>query len=268
VTELRDLTNLLTWQQKGTLADLLTTDISVTRSADLARLYGVPAWSGSGEYPRMPTGQRAGILQRGALLVSSLEQTNPFHRGAFIRRNVLCDPLPSPDPNSLPPGSLDPPPVTMSDTTRQRFEKKVAGNGLCAGCHDSFSDLGYVMEAYDALGRYRTTEKVFNEQTGALLAELPVNATAVARVRLDDATPVAGPADLNRRIAESGKVAACLSGNYFRFTMRRDAVANSGDGCLQQELAAELAKPTVGLADVFKRVAQHAAFRQRKVGAP
>ena len=58
-------------------------------------------------------------------------------------------------------------------TTRQRYAAKVEGNGLCQTCHASFSNLGYVMESYDALGRFRTMEKVFDEQTGALLATLP-----------------------------------------------------------------------------------------------
>ncbi len=269
VQEIRDLTDLFTWTRKGTIDDLLTSNLSVTRSADLARLYGVPVWSGSGNYPVFPAAApRAGILQRAALLVSSLEQTNPFHRGSFVRRSILCDPLPNPDPNSLPPGSLDPPPPTATETTRQRFAKKVDGNGLCEGCHKQFSDIGYVLESYDALGRYRTTEKVFDEQTGALLRELPIDATAPARVALSDVTPVMGAADLNNRIVQSRKVDGCLSGNYFRFALRREPTANSGDACLREELTAELGKPTVGLADVFKRLAQHASFRQRKVGAP
>ncbi|MBC8131805.1 MAG: DUF1592 domain-containing protein, partial [Deltaproteobacteria bacterium] len=223
VQEIRDLTDLFTWGRKGTLAELLTSNLSVTRSPDLARLYGVPAWAGSGAYPVFPaTAPRAGILQRAALLVSSLEQTNPFHRGSFLRRSILCDPLPQPDPNSLPPGSLDLPPPAAAETTRQRFAKKVEGNGLCAGCHLQFSDLGYVLEAYDALGRYRNSEKIFNEQTGALVKELPLDVTAPARVILNDAAPVAGPAELNNRIVQSGKVEACLSSNYFRFALRRE----------------------------------------------
>jgi hypothetical protein len=97
VQEMRDLTELFTFEKSATLADLLTTDLSVTKSVDLARLYGVTPWSGSGAYPTLEN--RAGLLQRGALLVSSLEQTNPFHRGAFVRRYLLCDDLPQPDPN-------------------------------------------------------------------------------------------------------------------------------------------------------------------------
>jgi hypothetical protein len=269
VQEIHDLTDLYTWKRAGTLSDLLTSDLSVTRSVDLAHLYGVPAWGGTGDYPRFSAGApRAGILQRAALLVSSLEQTNPFHRGSFVRRSILCDPLPRPDPNSLPPGSLDPPPVTATQTTRQRFAAKVDGNNLCLGCHSQFSDLGYVLESFDALGRFRTAEKVFDEQTGALLGTLPIDDTAVARVDLADTTPVAGPVELNQRIAASGKVEACLSGNYFRYALRREPGTDSRDACVHEELAADLAKPDVGIAEVFKRLAADSSFRQRKVGTP
>jgi len=267
VKEIRDLTDLYTWTQSGTLGDLMTSDLSVTRSADLAHLYGVSAWSGSGDYPRFTDGSRRGILQRAALLANSLETTNPFHRGAFIRRSILCDDLPRPDPNSLPPGSLDPPPQSTAMTTRQRYEAKVAGNGLCAGCHNSFSNLGYVMEAYDALGRFRTTEKVFDEQTGALLATLPIDTSAVPQVIVGDTRPVAGPAELNQRVIDSGKVPACLSANYFRYALRRDPTANSADACAYEATRSGLASGGA-LAAAFRGIATGTGFRQHKVGAP
>jgi hypothetical protein len=268
VREIRDLTDYYTWTQRGTFRDLMTSDVSVTRSADLARLYGVPAWTGSGDYPRFASGTRAGVLQRAALLASSLEQTNPFHRGALIRRSILCDNLPQPDPNSLPPGSLDPPPSSAALTTRQRFAAKVEGNGLCEGCHASFSTLGYVMESFDALGRYRTTEKVFDEQTGALRATLPIDTSAAVFVTANDARPVSGPAELNQRIVESGKVEGCLSANYFRYALRRDPTRDSADACAYEAMRANLAAPGVGLADVFRRLAMETSFRRRKGGTP
>jgi hypothetical protein len=267
VQELRDLTELFIWNRKGTLADLLSTDLSVTRAPALARLYQVAPWTGSGDYPRLPDG-RAGLLQRAALLVSSLETTNPFHRGAFVRRTLLCDDLPQPDPASLPPGSLDPPLPSAAETTRQRFSHKTESS-LCQGCHARFNDLGYVLEAYDGLGRARTTEKVFDEKNGKLVAELPVDATAVARIDASDDRPVMGPAELNRRIVESHKVQSCLATNYFRYVFRRDQAAGmTVDACLLQDLTAALARPGVGLDDVFKRIALAPAFRQRKVGKP
>lgn len=264
VQEVRDLTNLIAWDREGTMADLLSTDASVTSSEDLAKLYGVDPYSGSGDYGALPAGERAGILQRAALLANPLEQTNPFHRGAFIRRYILCDALPSPDPNALPPGSLDPPPLDVTSTTRERFEAKVVDNPLCEGCHGSFSDIGYVFEAYDALGRYREIEKVFDEQNGDLLGELPIDTSAPAQIEYSDETLVEGPADLNQRIIESGKVQSCLAKQYFSFAMRRKPGNASGDTGLR----AEMAVPEATLKAVFKQVALHPSFKIRKVGSP
>jgi hypothetical protein len=266
VQEMRDLTELFTFQNHGTLAGLLTTDLSPTPSADLAHLYGVAPWSGSGDYPRLPAGQRAGLLQRAALLVSNLEQTNPFHRGAFVRRSLLCDPLPQPDPNSLPPGSLDPPPPSSAETTRQRFQTKVEGKPLCQTCHGGFSDIGYVLESFDALGRYRTTEKLYDEKTGQALGELAIDTSAIAKIMPEDVTPVAGPAELNQRLVASKKVEACMARQYFEFAARRVATDGSLDTCIVEDLAAGLADPAVGLAGSFRRVAEYASFFQRKVG--
>jgi hypothetical protein len=267
VQEIRDLTELYTWKQPGTFKDLMTSTVSVTRSADLAHLYGVPAWSGSGAYPTFSDGSRVGLLQRAALLASSLETTNPFHRGALIRRAILCDDLPRPDPNTLPPGSLDAPPPSTALTTRQRYQAKVEGNPLCQGCHSAFSNIGYVMEAYDALGRYRTSEQVFDEQTGALVATLPIDTSASIDLTGAGARSVKTPAELNQRILESGKVEGCLSANYFRYALRRDPARDSADACAFQSMQSALAKGDVGLADVFRSIALDSGFRRRKVGA-
>ncbi|HYQ01475.1 MAG TPA: DUF1592 domain-containing protein [Polyangiaceae bacterium] len=265
VQEVRDLTSLFTFGKRGTVSDLLSTDLSVTKSADLAHLYGVPAWSGQGDYPRLPP-TRVGLLQRAALLVSNLEQTNPFHRGAFVRRTLLCDALPQPDPNSLPPGSLDPPVPSSAQTTRQRFQAKVEGNALCQGCHGSFSDIGYVLESFDALGRYRTVEQVFDEKTGAKLAELAIDTSAVPKVTRDDMSAVQNTADLNQRLIDSQKVEACLAERYFEFAVRREPSASTVDDCVVQDLTKGLRDPAVGLGGSFRRLAQYSSFFQRKVG--
>ncbi len=263
--ELQDLTQLFTFGKTATLAELLTTDISPTQSAGLAHLYGVAPWSGSGDYPKLPA-PRVGLLQRAALLVSNLEQTNPFHRGAFVRRSLLCDPLPQPDPNSLPPGALDPPPPSTAQTTRQRFSAKVDGKALCQACHAAFSDIGYVLESFDALGRYRNAEQVFDEQTGAKLAELPIDSTATVRLTSDDLVTVNGPAELNQKLVESHKVEACLAQRYFEFAARRTVNEGTLDACVAKDIAAGLQDPSVGLAGSFRRLAQYKSFFQRKVG--
>jgi hypothetical protein len=152
-------------------------------------------------------------------------------------------------------------------TTRQRYQAKVEGNGLCQTCHASFSNLGYVMEAYDALGRFRTTEKVFDEQTGALVATLPIDTSAPVLVVAGDARPVSGPGELNQRIIDSGKVEGCLTANYFRYALRRDPTRDSADACAYEAMRTSLTGGNA-LAEVFRGLATESSFRRRKGGAP
>lgn len=268
VQEMRDLTELYTWKEPRSFQGLMTSTVSVTRSPDLARLYGVPAWTGSGAYPSFEAGTRSGLLQRAALLGSTLETTNPFHRGSLIRRSILCDDLPQPDPNSLPDGSLDAPPPSTALTTRERYAAKVDGNALCVGCHAAFSDIGYVLEAFDSLGRFRTSEKVFDEQTGELVATLPLDTTAELQIGDGPRRKVSGPAELNQLLLESGKIEACLSAHYFRYALRRDPVRDSDDACAFDAMRKDLVSPDAALAGVFRRIALAAGFRQRKVASP
>jgi hypothetical protein len=200
------------------------------------------------------------------MLVSNLEHTNPFHRGAIVRRSILCDPLPQPDPNSLPPGALDPPPFDEAQSTRQRFASKVDGNGLCETCHQSFSTIGYVMETFDALGRYRTTEQVFDEQTGEMLAEIPIDPVVMARISGTMPEELESAAALNQAIVDSGKVEACLAKSYFSYVARRTAANASYDRCVLEDLTETLSEEDGGLAEAFKRMAQLPTFFNRKVG--
>ena len=141
------------------------------------------------DYAKFPAGTRSGLLTRSAVLVIGEEQTNPFHRGATVRRSFLCDDLPKPDPAALPPGSLDPPPASATQTTRDRFGAKVKSS-LCQGCHSQFSNIGFVLEAYDSLGRYRTKEKIFDTQTGMLQAELPIDLGRASRGSSSTTSPM------------------------------------------------------------------------------
>jgi hypothetical protein len=195
-----------------------------------------------------------------------LEQTNPFHRGALVRRAILCDPLPQPDPNELPPGSLDPPPFDPAQTTRERFQAKVEGNSLCEGCHNGFSEIGYVMESYDALGRFRTVERVFDEQTGELLDELPIVTSGDVRIASITEEPVDDAAEMNERIAASGKVESCMAESYFQYVSRRMMASNSYDQCVIDDLSTVLAEQDGGLATAFQRMARVSTFFTKKVG--
>jgi len=259
--EVLAMTRHFTFATDGTLSDLFLTDLSFTDSPELAAVYGVPVWDGAGAYPVMPGGERAGILTRSAFLFSGTHETHPIHRGAEIRRNILCDALPQPDPTALPDGALTPPPVTDDQTTRQRFEAKTA-NEPCISCHTAINPIGFVLESYDALGRFRVEERVIDEMTGEELARLPIDSATTPAIGSDPDVVVDTGIGLSEEVVDSGKTESCFSRQYFRFTYGRDEGAS--DGCALERVRGVLSEGG-SLRDALRGIALDPSFRSRRV---
>jgi hypothetical protein len=107
---------------------------------------------------------------------------------------------------------------------------------------------------------------VYDEQNGNVLAELPIDTSAVARIDPADDAVVTDPVDLAQRMVNSQRVERCLAQNYFLYSLRRDVQIDSGDACQVLDLAEILRDPEQGLAGAFRRIAQYDGFFQRKVG--
>jgi hypothetical protein len=140
----------------GTVRDLYTqTRTFVNR--DLAPIYGL---SGSFSSQLVPVdldpNERAGLLTLSGFLAMEADPyiSSPIRRGVFVNMHVWCVDLPPP-PNMVPPL----PPSDGGTTTRELVEQHT-GAGTCgAGCHSNYiNPPGFAFEAFDALGRYRTTE--------------------------------------------------------------------------------------------------------------
>lgn len=99
--------------------------------------------------------QRAGILSHPFLMSSYAYDatSSPIHRGVFLARNVLGRML-KPPPIAVAPV---PPDLHANLTTRQRVELQTQPVG-CRTCHTLINPLGFSLENFDAIGRYRTQE--------------------------------------------------------------------------------------------------------------
>jgi hypothetical protein len=126
----------------------------------LAKHYGIPGVTGP-EFRRVElTGdQRSGVLtQASVLTVSSYAaRTSPVLRGKFILENFL-NAAPPPPPPDVP--NLDESKIGVAGSVRQQFEAHRA-NPICASCHMRMDPLGFALENYDAIGRWRTHEGKF-----------------------------------------------------------------------------------------------------------
>ena len=123
----------------------------------LAKLYGLdlPPDAPFKKIDRAP-GDRSGVLTH-PYLMSNFAYTassSPIHRGVFLSRSVLGRPL-RPPPEAVAPLAAD---LHPGLTTRQRVELQTKPEA-CQSCHVMINRLGFALEHYDAIGRYRDNEK-------------------------------------------------------------------------------------------------------------
>jgi mono/diheme cytochrome c family protein len=123
----------------------------------LAEHYGIPGVKGT-EFRRVALGtkERGGVLgQASVLTVSSYPtRTSVSVRGKYVLQNLLGA-APPPPPPDVPP--LDEGNVASSASLREQMEMH-RSNAVCASCHARMDPLGFGLENYDAIGRWRTED--------------------------------------------------------------------------------------------------------------
>ncbi|HCN79548.1 MAG TPA: hypothetical protein DIS80_00305, partial [Verrucomicrobiales bacterium] len=97
--------------------------------------------------------RRGGILGMAAVLTVSANgvDTSPVTRGVFVSENILGV-IPPPPPDEVPPIEPD---IRGATTLRERLEKHRESK-TCADCHRKIDPLGFGLETFDELGRWRT----------------------------------------------------------------------------------------------------------------
>jgi hypothetical protein len=125
----------------------------------LAKHYGIPNVYGS-RFRRVeldPETHRGGLLSQGSILTvtSYANRTSPVIRGKWILGNILGL-EPPPPPNNVP-ALKETAGVEKPVSMRERMAQHRV-NAVCAGCHNLMDPIGFSMENYDAIGRWRTAE--------------------------------------------------------------------------------------------------------------
>ena len=124
----------------------------------LANHYGIPQVKGAHfrrvELPK--DSQRGGLLRHASVLTltSYATRTSPVIRGKWVLDNLLGTPPPPPAPD-VP--SLESNAVSATLPVRARLAAHRA-DPACASCHDVMDPVGFALEQYDALGRWRTLD--------------------------------------------------------------------------------------------------------------
>lgn len=145
------------WRGDGDLRELfLSEELFVNQR--LAEFLGLDAPGGDPErFARVPaeTRERAGVVSHPFIVTafSYYRDTSPIHRGVFLARNVLGRSL-RPPPEAVAPLA---PELAPDMTTRERVAAQTSP-GACQACHVLINDLGFTLENFDAVGRYRDRE--------------------------------------------------------------------------------------------------------------
>jgi len=241
----------------GSLSDLLRDRRSYATTADVAKLYGAPVRAPGAEAPLIPDPARVGLLTRLAFLVSGSANTRPIMKGVFVRRGLLCDPIPPPPAAAMMTKVELKPDATTRQVVEQLTEQK---ESVCVNCHQMLiNPLGFTTENFDALGRTRTFQTLFDEH-GVKVGQRPILTSTTPRIDEEDLRTTQNAGEVSELIASSGKFESCFARQYFRFAWGRKEGAQ--DVALLNDLAS-LAKGGKPLAAVLKQLVLRPEFRRR-----
>lgn len=173
-------------REDRSVVDLLDADYTFVDER-LARHYGIPNIKGS-LFRRVALAKddpRRGILGKGSILLvtSASNRTSPVQRGAWVLENLLGMKPPSPPPGveTNLDGQGD---ASKAKTIRERMEIHRT-NPACASCHTIMDPVGFSLENFDLVGKWREAD-----------GKTRIDATA----EMVDGTKLDGPASLRRAL--------------------------------------------------------------------
>ena len=143
-------------KRNGTVLELLDTDFTYVNKR-LAQHYGMDANMGRRLKRVQLNGKhRGGILTHASILTltSNPTRTSPVKRGKWILENLLGEEPKFPDPDVVPLEDQ----TELTGTLRERMEQH-RSNPACAACHLKMDALGFSLEHYDAVGKWREKDE-------------------------------------------------------------------------------------------------------------
>jgi hypothetical protein len=221
----------------------------------LCDFYGLPEPK-TGGFQRVsfkPEDHRGGLLTMGAVLGLTSDGTRhrPVHRGVWLSEAILGK-TPPPPPANVP--AIEPPtPQSPKATLRQKIEAH-RNDANCAACHAKIDPLGLAWDNYDAIGQWRTREKV-----PAGVGEDPLIDAAGA---MPDGRPFKDASEFKRLLIEDrDKVARAFIEHLCTYALRRALAFDDQDNL--KAIQAEAKKSGYGVKDIVRAVALSDLMRKR-----
>jgi hypothetical protein len=219
----------------------------------LAEHYGIPRIYGA-QFRRVPLRDpnRGGLLGQGSILTvtSYPNRTSVVQRGRWILENLLGAPPPPPPPDipELKPHAQDGKRLTM----RAQMEQHRA-NAVCASCHSRMDPIGFSLENYDAIGRWRDKD-----------AGSPIDATG----KLPDGTEFAGPAGLKKLLLSAYRDDFITAVTERLLTYALGRGVEYYDKPVVRSITRQAARDDYRLSAVITAIVESTPFQMRRASAP
>ena len=194
------------WSETSDYRELLLADYLFLNQR-LAKFYGAKASGDDFEKRSVDPRQRAGVLTHPYLLSAFAyhKSSSPIHRGVFLSRNIVGRSLkPPPMAIEFMDGRFDP-----SLTMREKVSE-LTRSEACQGCHSVINPLGFSLEHFDAVGRFRTTEN-----------KKPIDATGEYTTAEGEVIRISGARDVARYAASSDEAQRAFVKQLFQHMVKQ-----------------------------------------------
>jgi hypothetical protein len=199
------------WNGSSDYRTLLLADY-LFLNARLAQFYGVRAPAGEDfQKVQFDPKQRCGVITHPYLLsaFSYQKSTSPIHRGVFLTRNIVGR-------------ALKPPPMAMTfkdadfapNLTMREKVAQLTRPQACQSCHSVINPLGFSLEHYDAVGRFRLDEH-----------DRPINSVSDYITDAGETVHLAGPRDVAEFAAGSEQAQNAFIEHLFNQMVKQPMLA-------------------------------------------
>jgi Protein of unknown function (DUF1592)/Protein of unknown function (DUF1588)/PA14 domain/Cytochrome C oxidase, cbb3-type, subunit III len=199
------------WNGSSNYRTLLLADY-LFLNARLAQFYGVPKPPGEDFVKtQFDPKERCGVITHPFLLAafSYQKSTSPIHRGVFLTRNIVGR-------------ALKPPPMAMTfkdadfapNLTMREKVAQLTRPQACQSCHSVINPLGFSLEHYDAVGRFRLDEH-----------DRPINSVSDYVTDAGETVHLAGPRDVAEFAAGSEQAQDAFIEHLFNQTVKQPMLA-------------------------------------------
>ena len=169
------------------------------------------------------------------------QESSPIHRGVFVAKRLLGRQLRQP-PQAVQPLTEDAAPDL---TTRQRVEFQTK-EASCMSCHKIINALGFTLEHFDTVGRYRQTD-----------GERPIDAVSTYRTRDGRELEFRGPQDLANFIANDSATQQNFIRQLFRYYVKQTPEAYGTETL--DELHARFVEQNFNIQELLVDIAERVA---------